>query len=702
MDIEAVQRAKSGDTEALEALYEETRRMVYFTALGIVGNKDDAEDLVQDAYIKAFQNLSRLQDERAFVSWLKTITVNISKNYLKKKKPMLFQSDGQEADTLGSMEEIGEDFLPQEYVDQTEKRALIREMVEALPDAQRTAVMLYYFDELPLSGVSKIMETSDGTTKSRLNYARRQIRAQVDEQEKKGNKLYAGIPVLTKILRLASQDCELPADTAKRILSHALQSAGPAALSNSAAESSVQEEIIRQASSSLADPTVGETGAAAGKAAAAKGLAAKIAGMTVKTKVLSLILAGVVLAGAGTAATLAVRNHNGGGVQTGAPLRQKTESTVNGKTVSSAPEEKAETSAPPSENSTHANDMALFRDYYNANFAGKAKAVFFADLTHDGNNEMLVTSLDETYEPFSGALEVDTIENGQPKKIFDRAYDTTHYGFGKIYLYRENGLDYLFEPSDRQPSAGGYSEDILEITEIGYDIYSLTAAGEQQSFKKEDYGETAYGDGRVEYDKEGTKEQQEQREAAVRTGMKEYAEKSKLLLKAEWSGDFTFPEGDSLPFKEAKPASPSAVSGSSAESRYAPGYLGLTLEELTKRFGSDYKQYGNYSGGAVIGYEDKRLPFQFILNGVDKLPTDKIVVVEVPDGEWADEKYKACLTLDELKKAAGSAYSAPAGNDMDESYSSEIKRSGYSIEYGWKDQSCAGKSWTEVWLTDRS
>lgn len=308
MDVEIVQRARTGDSHALEEIYNDTRKMVYFTALGIVRNENDAEDVVQDTYIKVFQNIARLQDEKAFISWLKTIVVNVSKNNLKKRKPMLFQNDEEEDAVLGSIEEVGEDFLPQEYVDQAEKREIIKSMIENLPDAQRTAVMLYYFDELPLSEVSKVMETTEGTTKSRLNYARKQIRAKVDEQEKKGNKLYAGVPMLTRILHLVSQNYDLPAETANHILTNSLQAAsiaaGTAASSAAAGpEAANQAAIASQASASSAAGT-------AAKTSAAKGILAKIAGMSAQTKLIALIAAGVVVVGSGTGAVLAVKYHN--------------------------------------------------------------------------------------------------------------------------------------------------------------------------------------------------------------------------------------------------------------------------------------------------------------------------------------------------------------------------------------------------------
>jgi RNA polymerase sigma factor (sigma-70 family) len=224
--IEAVRKGKKGDKEALTDIYNSTQSMVYFNALKLTQNEDDALDIVQDTYIQAFRNLGKLRDEAAFIKWLKTIVINLSKNHLKKSKPLLFDSDEKEEQALQNIPEVAEDFLPEEYADKKEKCRLIMEIVDRLPDLQRTAIMFYYYNGLSVEEVAEIMETKDGTIKSRLNYARKKIKDEVEEHEKQGVKLYSvgSLPILARILHMASDEYVLPEEVASSILSASLDS----------------------------------------------------------------------------------------------------------------------------------------------------------------------------------------------------------------------------------------------------------------------------------------------------------------------------------------------------------------------------------------------------------------------------------------------------------------------------------------------
>ena len=82
--------AVNGNKEALAALYEETQNDMYYIALKYTKNKEDAMDVVQDAYIKAWQYLPTLKDPESFRSWLSRIVANTAKNLLSKKNPTLF------------------------------------------------------------------------------------------------------------------------------------------------------------------------------------------------------------------------------------------------------------------------------------------------------------------------------------------------------------------------------------------------------------------------------------------------------------------------------------------------------------------------------------------------------------------------------------------------------------------------------------
>lgn len=189
---ELVEKAVEGDQQAVAVLYERTNRKAYYLALQLVKDQDQAQDILQDAYLKVFTNLGMLQQPENFQGWLDTIVINKSKDYLKKKKPVLFSQMAakEEADSEPDFEDESGYFSPEKRVDYSETKRLIQEMIDRLPEAQRMAVVLYYLENLPVARIAGIMECSEGTVKSRLNYGRKSIKEQVLALEKKGTKLY--------------------------------------------------------------------------------------------------------------------------------------------------------------------------------------------------------------------------------------------------------------------------------------------------------------------------------------------------------------------------------------------------------------------------------------------------------------------------------------------------------------------------------
>ncbi len=189
---ELVEMAVEGDQQAIAILYERTNRKAYYLALQLVKDQDQAQDILQDAYLKVFTNLGMLQQPENFQGWLDTIVINKSKDYLKKKKPVLFSQMAakDEEESEPDFEDESGYFSPEKRADYGETKRLIQEMIDRLPEAQRMAVVLYYLENLPVARIARIMECSEGTVKSRLNYGRKSIKEQVLALEKKGTKLY--------------------------------------------------------------------------------------------------------------------------------------------------------------------------------------------------------------------------------------------------------------------------------------------------------------------------------------------------------------------------------------------------------------------------------------------------------------------------------------------------------------------------------
>ncbi len=231
---ELVERAKSGDQQAIAALYERTSRKAYYLSMQLVKDQDQAQDILQDAYLKVFTNLNMLQQPENFQGWLDTIVINKSKDYLKKKKPVLFShmAAENEPDAEPDFEDESGYFSPEKQVDYAETKRLVQEMIDQLPEQQRMAVVLYYLENLSVGQIARMMECSEGTVKSRLNYGRKAIKAQVLALEKKGTKLYCMplVPFLYWMFRQQVLAAAAPAAVGTAVL----QAAGAGAMASGA------------------------------------------------------------------------------------------------------------------------------------------------------------------------------------------------------------------------------------------------------------------------------------------------------------------------------------------------------------------------------------------------------------------------------------------------------------------------------------
>ena len=269
-----VELAKTGDQQAIAQLYEQTSRRAYYLAKQLVKDEDQAQDIVQDAYVKVFTNLPLLEQVENFQGWLNTIVVNRSKDYLKKKKPMLFSQMVSEEDEGSELdfEDEGGYFSPDQKVDYAETKRLIQGMIDRLPQEQRMAIVLFYLEEMPVKQIARVMECSEGTVKSRLNYGRKAIKAQVLELEKKGTKLYCVpfIPFLYWLFRQQVLSTVVPGAVGKAAVAAGVAAAGKAGAAS---------------------------GGAAGAASRSAAAGAAVAGKTISAKAAAVIAAACIGAG---------------------------------------------------------------------------------------------------------------------------------------------------------------------------------------------------------------------------------------------------------------------------------------------------------------------------------------------------------------------------------------------------------------------
>lgn len=191
---ELVQLGINNDASALEALYKLTYQKAYYIAKSMLKNDDDALDILQDSYISAFRKLDKLLEPSAFQSWFNKIVVNNCKNYMLKKKPTLFKDSETESLTIDNIKDNDEDFIPEEFIEKDGKRKQIMNIINSLSDVQSTTILLFYFEQLSLKEIAGIMECNESTVTSRISYAKKYIKTEVEKLMKKGEKLF-GISV---------------------------------------------------------------------------------------------------------------------------------------------------------------------------------------------------------------------------------------------------------------------------------------------------------------------------------------------------------------------------------------------------------------------------------------------------------------------------------------------------------------------------
>ena len=196
---EAVGLAKAGNEAGFTYLYEQTYKKSFYVAKKYMKNDDtEAEDVLQIAYVKAFNNLGQLEDPEKFQGWFSRIVANTSFRELQKKTPTLFsQMNDEDTDIKfeDTIENSNVDFQPEASIDGKETQRLVKEMLDTLSDEQRMCVMMYYYEDIPVKDEALILGVSENTVKSRLNYGRKAIKEKVLDLEKRGPKLYGILPI---------------------------------------------------------------------------------------------------------------------------------------------------------------------------------------------------------------------------------------------------------------------------------------------------------------------------------------------------------------------------------------------------------------------------------------------------------------------------------------------------------------------------
>lgn len=174
-----IERSRKGDLDAFDRLVRQYERHVYGTAYRLCGTHDDASDIAQEAFVRAWNNLKSFRGDSAFSTWLYRIVTNVFLDDRKRKRNRQHQSldDDLNLDE-SSVQRQYEDPSPgpQELAEGDERRLMIERAIQTLPEAQRAMVILYHTQGLSYEEIAEITQLPMGTVKSRLNRARLALR----------------------------------------------------------------------------------------------------------------------------------------------------------------------------------------------------------------------------------------------------------------------------------------------------------------------------------------------------------------------------------------------------------------------------------------------------------------------------------------------------------------------------------------------
>lgn len=167
IDTALVRACQRGDIEAFEQIFRVYRNPVFRLAYRFTGNRDDAEDLTQEIFLKVFENIGSFRYESSFATWLYRIAVNTCMNFQRDKKP---------AESLGVTDDLGSSVSPEAICERGELQRKIEAEIASLPNPLKIAFLLVVVEGMTYREASEILGLSVDALRMRVSRARQILR----------------------------------------------------------------------------------------------------------------------------------------------------------------------------------------------------------------------------------------------------------------------------------------------------------------------------------------------------------------------------------------------------------------------------------------------------------------------------------------------------------------------------------------------
>lgn len=188
-ELELIQQLRAGDEQAFKSLVTNYQDLVYNTALGIVQNSEDAEDVAQEVFIQVFRSIDQFKGDARLSTWIYRITTTKALDHIrsrKRKKRFAFITS-----LFGANDELVHDPVdfqhPGVALDRKEQAALLFQMINQLPDNQKAAFTLHKTEELSYQEIADVMELSVSAVESLLFRARQNLRKLLEKHYQQNN-----------------------------------------------------------------------------------------------------------------------------------------------------------------------------------------------------------------------------------------------------------------------------------------------------------------------------------------------------------------------------------------------------------------------------------------------------------------------------------------------------------------------------------
>ncbi len=172
-EIIAMRRCRRGSPEAFEVFVNRYMKNAYFIALGLVGNREDAMNLSQEAFIRAYRNIKHLKPDRRFFPWFYQILKNLCISHLRKRRYRQTSSlDGENCPEVAATTDY---FSPEVVAGRNELKDKVWQAIGKLDDKHREVIILRHFQNMSYEQIAKALYCNKGTVTSRLYYARKKL-----------------------------------------------------------------------------------------------------------------------------------------------------------------------------------------------------------------------------------------------------------------------------------------------------------------------------------------------------------------------------------------------------------------------------------------------------------------------------------------------------------------------------------------------